>query len=98
MSLRGPAALASYAIAYRFYARFITRKVLGVDDKRATPAERLRTRISFERAEDFLRVGAKREALAASRVAIDGLLGVGADRPERRGMVAADLFRPVGED
>src|SRR5919109_368473 len=35
------AALGSYAIAYRFYARFITRKVLGVDDKRATPAERL---------------------------------------------------------
>lgn len=34
------AALASYAIAYRFYARFITRKVLGVDDTRATPAER----------------------------------------------------------
>ena len=35
------AALASYAIGYRFYARFIARKVLGVDDTRATPAERL---------------------------------------------------------
>jgi carbon starvation protein len=35
------AALGSYAIAYRFYARFIAKKVLGVDDKRATPAERL---------------------------------------------------------
>ncbi|MEA2361102.1 MAG: carbon starvation protein [Thermoleophilaceae bacterium] len=35
------AALCSYAIAYRFYARFIANKVLGVDDKRATPAERL---------------------------------------------------------
>jgi carbon starvation protein len=35
------AALGSYAIAYRFYARFIARKVLGVDDTRATPAERL---------------------------------------------------------
>jgi carbon starvation protein len=35
------AALCSYAIAYRFYARFIAKKVLGVDDKRATPAERL---------------------------------------------------------
>jgi carbon starvation protein len=35
------AALASYAIAYRFYARFILRKVLEADDTRATPAERL---------------------------------------------------------
>ena len=35
------AALASYAIAYRFYARFIQRKVLETDDNRATPAERL---------------------------------------------------------
>ncbi|REE96893.1 carbon starvation CstA family protein [Thermomonospora umbrina] len=35
------AALASYAIAYRFYARFITYRVLKVDDTRATPAERL---------------------------------------------------------
>jgi carbon starvation protein len=35
------AALASYAIAFRFYARFIQTKVLGTDDTRATPAERL---------------------------------------------------------
>jgi len=34
------AALASYAIAYRFYARFIAYTVLEVDDTRATPAER----------------------------------------------------------
>src|SRR3712207_9570658 len=35
------AALCSYAIAYRFYARYITYKVLQTDDRRATPAERL---------------------------------------------------------
>jgi carbon starvation protein len=35
------AALCSYAIAYRFYSRFIAYRVLGVDDRRATPAERL---------------------------------------------------------
>jgi carbon starvation protein len=34
------AALGSYAIGYRFYARFIARRVLKVDDTRATPAER----------------------------------------------------------
>jgi len=37
------AALASYAIAYRFYARFIVTRVLEVDDTRATPAERVST-------------------------------------------------------
>ncbi|MEU5939669.1 carbon starvation CstA family protein [Micromonospora sp. NPDC047548] len=35
------AALGSYAIAYRFYARFICQRVLRVDNRRATPAERL---------------------------------------------------------
>ncbi|HXH77475.1 MAG TPA: carbon starvation CstA family protein [Nocardioides sp.] len=41
------AALSSYAIAYRFYARFIAYRVLGVDDTRATPAER------FDNGRDF---------------------------------------------
>ncbi|CAA9445121.1 MAG: Carbon starvation protein A [uncultured Rubrobacteraceae bacterium] len=42
------AALASYAIAYRFYARFIQRRVLETDDNRATPAERLNNGRDFE--------------------------------------------------
>ncbi|MER5388157.1 carbon starvation CstA family protein, partial [Saccharopolyspora sp. NPDC002686] len=42
------AALASYAIAYRFYARFIVTKVLRADDKRATPAERLENGLDFQ--------------------------------------------------
>jgi carbon starvation protein len=42
------AALGSYAIAYRFYARFIARKVLGVDDRRATPAERLDNDVDYQ--------------------------------------------------
>jgi carbon starvation protein len=42
------AALASYAIAYRFYARFIKDRVLGTDDSRATPAERLNNGRDFE--------------------------------------------------
>ncbi|GAA2359444.1 carbon starvation CstA family protein [Dactylosporangium salmoneum] len=41
------AALCSYAIAYRFYARFIARRVLKVDDRRATPAERLDNGIDY---------------------------------------------------
>src|ERR671938_494602 len=42
------AAIASYAIAYRFYSRFITNRVLGVDDNRATPGERLDNGRDFE--------------------------------------------------
>ncbi|QCX26563.1 carbon starvation CstA family protein [Nocardioides jishulii] len=42
------AALASYAIAYRFYARWIARRVLEVDATRATPAERLENGRDFD--------------------------------------------------
>ncbi len=42
------AALSSYAIAYRFYARFIAYRVLQVDDTRATPAERLQDGKDFD--------------------------------------------------
>src|ERR687893_1848484 len=42
------AAVASYAIAYRFYARFIARKVPEVDVNRATPAERLDNGIDYQ--------------------------------------------------
>src|ERR687886_1199090 len=42
------AAIASYAIAYRFYARFIANRVLGIDDNRATPGERLNNGRDFE--------------------------------------------------
>ncbi|RBY84857.1 carbon starvation CstA family protein [Blastococcus sp. TF02A-30] len=42
------AALCSYAIAYRFYAKFIVTKVLRADDRRATPAERLDNGIDYD--------------------------------------------------
>ncbi|MBT2527597.1 carbon starvation protein A [Streptomyces sp. ISL-99] len=41
------AALGSYAIAYRFYSRFIANRVLKVDKNRATPAERLDNGVDF---------------------------------------------------
>jgi carbon starvation protein len=34
------AALCSYAIGYRFYSKFLATRVFGLDDRRATPAER----------------------------------------------------------
>ena len=42
------AALGSYAIGYRFYSRFIARRVLQADDTRATPAERLEDGMDFQ--------------------------------------------------
>ncbi|GAA1695297.1 carbon starvation CstA family protein [Glycomyces endophyticus] len=42
------AALGTYAIGYRFYARFIARRVLQVDDTRATPAERLDDGVDYQ--------------------------------------------------
>jgi len=35
------AAVCTYMVAYRFYARFIARRVMALDDRRATPAERV---------------------------------------------------------
>jgi carbon starvation protein len=35
------ASVCTYLIGYRFYSRFVAIKVLGLDDRRATPAERL---------------------------------------------------------
>ncbi|MEV6110330.1 carbon starvation CstA family protein [Streptomyces sp. NPDC051940] len=41
------AALGSYAIAYRFYSKFITYKVLKADKTRATPAELLDNGVDY---------------------------------------------------
>ncbi|MFC7304923.1 carbon starvation CstA family protein [Streptomyces monticola] len=41
------AALGSYAIAYRFYSKFIANRVLKVDKTRATPSERLNNGVDF---------------------------------------------------
>jgi carbon starvation protein len=57
LSRRGPpinsiwlvlAAVCTYLVGYRFYAKFIAAKVMMLDDKRATPAERLRDGHDFE--------------------------------------------------
>ncbi|MFS0702593.1 carbon starvation CstA family protein [Cellulomonas sp. 179-A 4D5 NHS] len=42
------AAVCTYAVAYRFYARFVERKIVHPRDDRATPAER------YENAKDFM--------------------------------------------
>src|SRR4051794_13752669 len=42
------AAAGTYLIGYRFYAHFIAARVMFLDDRRATPAERLRNGHDFE--------------------------------------------------
>jgi carbon starvation protein len=60
------AAIASYAIAYRFYARFIARRVLGVDNDRATPAERLENSIDFHKTDRRVLFGHHFAAIAGA--------------------------------
>jgi len=42
------AAAGTYLIGYRFYAKWIAARVMALDDRRATPAERLRNGHDFE--------------------------------------------------
>jgi carbon starvation protein len=42
------ASVCTYLVAYRFYSKFIAAKVMALDDRRATPAERLRNGHDYE--------------------------------------------------
>src|SRR5258707_5825272 len=42
------ASACTYLVGFRFYARFLSMRVMGLNDKRATPAERLRDGHDFE--------------------------------------------------
>src|SRR6266700_7575350 len=42
------ASACTYLVGFRFYARFLSMRVMGLDDRRATPAERLRDGHDFE--------------------------------------------------
>jgi len=58
------AAACSYAIGYRFYARFIAARVMRLDDQRATPAERLRNGHDFEPTNKWIAFGHHFAAIA----------------------------------
>ena len=60
------AALCSYAIAYRFYARFIANRVLGQDNRRATPAERLDNAVDFHKTDRRVLFGHHFAAIAGA--------------------------------
>jgi carbon starvation protein len=58
------AAACIYAIGFRFYAKFIAAKVMLLDDRRATPAERLRDGHDFEPTNKWILLGHHFAAIA----------------------------------
>src|SRR5213592_3111274 len=58
------AAACSYAVGFRFYAKFIAARVMALDDKRATPAERLRNGHDFEPTNKWILFGHHFAAIA----------------------------------
>ncbi len=53
-----------WAIGYRFYGKFIAAKVMALDDRRATPAERLRNGHDFEPTNKWILFGHHFAAIA----------------------------------
>ena len=58
------AAICIYAIGFRFYGKFIAAKVMVLDDRRATPAERLRDGRDFEPTNKWILLGHHFAAIA----------------------------------
>src|SRR5438445_13719813 len=58
------AAVCTYLIGFRFYARWIAAKVMALDDSRATPAERLRDGHDFEPTNKWILFGHHFAAIA----------------------------------
>ncbi|MBM3728042.1 MAG: carbon starvation protein A [Acidobacteria bacterium] len=58
------AAVCTFLIGFRFYAKFIAAKVMLLDDRRATPAERLRNGHDFEPTNKWILFGHHFAAIA----------------------------------
>jgi carbon starvation protein len=58
------AAICIFLIGYRFYAKFIAARVMMLDNKRATPAERLRDGHDFEPTNKWILFGHHFAAIA----------------------------------
>jgi carbon starvation protein len=58
------AAASTYLVGFRFYARFIAARVMALDNRRATPAERLRNGHDFEPTNKWILFGHHFAAIA----------------------------------
>ncbi|WP_186768278.1 carbon starvation CstA family protein [Streptomyces qinzhouensis] len=70
------AALGSYAIAYRFYSRFIVTRILKPDDTRATPAERLEDGVDYQPTDKRVLLGHHFAAIAGAGPLVGPVLAV----------------------
>jgi carbon starvation protein len=68
------AGVASYVIAYRFYARFLALNVFALDDHRATPAERLNNDRDFVPTNKWVLYGHHFSAIAGAGPLIGPML------------------------
>ncbi len=58
------AAAATFVVGFRFYAKFIAARVMALDDRRATPAERLRDGHDYEPTNKWILLGHHFAAIA----------------------------------
>src|SRR6266446_7993305 len=58
------ASACTYLVGFRFYARFLSTRVMSLDDRRATPAERLRDCHDFEPTNKWIVFGQHFAAIA----------------------------------
>ena len=60
------AAVCTYSIAYRFYSLFLSRKVLGLDARRVTPAHRLKDGLDYVPTNKYVLFGHHFAAIAGA--------------------------------
>jgi len=60
------AAVCTYVVAYRFYSRFLATRVFGLDDRRATPAERVNNGRDFVPTNKYVLYGHHFAAIAGA--------------------------------
>jgi len=68
------AGIATYVIAYRFYSRFLSVRVFALDDRRATPAERLNNDRDFVPTDKWVLYGHHFAAIAGAGPLIGPML------------------------
>ena len=60
-------ALTAYAVAYRFYARYLATRLFELDETRRTPAHRLRDDVDYVPANRYVLFGHQASCIAAAR-------------------------------